>query len=96
MLRQIVRGPLLVPHHGGSLDYHPAGALACDDHGRILFAGSWEQLRSLLGTGSPAGLRESDGVMLPPLLDIHTHIPQHPIRGRFVRVYRKTHRAAGC
>jgi len=28
--------------------------------------------------------RFSDGVMLPPFLDIHTHIPQHPIRGRFV------------
>jgi guanine deaminase len=23
------------------------------------------------------------GVILPPLLDLHTHIPQHPIRGRF-------------
>jgi guanine deaminase len=64
--------------------YHPAGALACDDHGRILFAGPWGQLRSLLGTDSAAGLRQSDGVMLPPLLDIHTHVPQHPIRGRFV------------
>jgi guanine deaminase len=84
VLRQIVRGPLLVPHDGGSVDYHPAGALACDDHGRILFAGPWQQLRSLLGTGSPAGVRGSDGVMLPPLLDIHTHVPQHPVRGRFV------------
>jgi guanine deaminase len=66
------------------VDFHPAGALACDDHRQILFAGPWEKLRALLGIGSPAGLRESDGVMLPPLLDIHTHVPQHPIRGRFV------------
>lgn len=28
--------------------------------------------------------RFSEGIMLPPLLDIHTHVPQHPIRGRFV------------
>jgi guanine deaminase len=29
-------------------------------------------------------MRMSDGVIMPPLLDIHIHIPQHPIRGRFV------------
>ncbi len=29
-------------------------------------------------------VRPSDGIMMPPLLDIHTHVPQHPIRGRFV------------
>jgi guanine deaminase len=28
-------------------------------------------------------MRFSDGIMMPPLLDIHTHVPQHPIRGRF-------------
>jgi guanine deaminase len=28
-------------------------------------------------------VRNSDGIMLPPLLDIHIHIPQHPIRGKF-------------
>jgi guanine deaminase len=27
--------------------------------------------------------RNSEGVMLPPLLDVHIHVPQHPIRGRF-------------
>jgi guanine deaminase len=28
-------------------------------------------------------VRISDGIMLPPMIDYHTHIPQHPIRGRF-------------
>ena len=54
----------------------------------------------LLGSGSSIGhtngwdhfvkskglleIRPAHGVMLPPLVDIHIHIPQHPIRGHFV------------
>ena len=28
--------------------------------------------------------RRARGVILPPFLDAHTHVPQHPIRGRFM------------
>lgn len=82
MPERIVRGPLLVPRHGGAVDYYPDGALAADAGGTLCFAGPWE----VLGPHLPADLpiRTSDGVMLPPLLDVHTHIPQHPIRGRFI------------
>jgi guanine deaminase len=31
-----------------------------------------------------AHVRQADGLILPPLLDAHIHIPQHPIRGRFL------------
>ena len=82
MLEQIVRGPLLIPRHGGRVDYVPDGVLECDASGKIRFAGGWPELRSQVRQNRP--VRLSDGVMLPPLLDIHTHIPQHPIRGRFV------------
>ncbi|MDB5294309.1 MAG: amidohydrolase [Phycisphaerales bacterium] len=83
MLSQLVRGPLLVPHPGGAVDYHPDGVLAADADGVLLYAGSWSGLRCQLGDDVPP-VRPADGVMLPPFLDLHTHVPQHPIRGHFV------------
>jgi len=82
MIDQIVRGPLLSPSADGSVVYQEDGALAFDDRGILLFAGPWKQLQKQLPADAPP-VRASEGVFLPPLLDLHTHIPQHPIRGRF-------------
>jgi len=81
VLEQIVRGPLLIATDDGRVEFHRDGALAADEHGVIQFAGEWAQLKR--PAGAPP-VRVSDGTMLPPLLDAHTHISQHPIRGRFV------------
>ncbi|HUB24333.1 MAG TPA: amidohydrolase family protein [Tepidisphaeraceae bacterium] len=78
MLEQIVRGPLLIPSDDGTVAFHSDGALASDETGTIRFAGDWKSL------GVKAPTRPSRGVMMPPLIDIHTHIPQHPIRGQFL------------
>jgi guanine deaminase len=83
MIEQIVRGPLLIPSGDGKVAFHPDGALAADRNGILEFAGDWSELKQQL-PASPPPVRLSDGTMLPPLLDIHTHISQHPIRGRFV------------
>jgi guanine deaminase len=77
MFDQLIRGPLLVPAPDGSVAYHPDGALAFTNS-LLEFAGPWSQLPP-----NTKPTRHSDGVILPPLLDIHTHIPQHPIRGKF-------------
>jgi len=82
MLEQIVRGPLLLPQEDGRVVFHADGALASDARGILVYAGAWEQLHHHVPAAMPA--RRSEGVMLPPLIDIHTHIPQHPIRGKFV------------
>src|SRR5580698_1448753 len=82
MIEQIVRGPLLTPLENGGVAYFAQGALAFDKRGTLLFAGEWRTLQSQLPANSPP-TRISEGVMLPPLFDLHTHIPQHPIRGRF-------------
>lgn len=83
MVEQVVRGPLLVPRPGGGVDYHDDGVLVGGAGGVILYAGAWSGLRCQLGDDvRPA--RRADGVMFPPLLDVHTHVPQHSIRGRFV------------
>jgi len=75
-----VRGPLLIPHPDGRVDYHADGLLAGDRRGRITHAGPADAAPPALRDAA----RPADGVVLPPLVDIHTHIPQHPIRGRFV------------
>jgi guanine deaminase len=82
MIEQVVRGPLLVPNVGDSVTFHADGTLAADPNGVLQFAGPWAAINGQLPKGLP--VRQSSGVMLPPLVDIHTHIPQHPIRGRFV------------
>jgi guanine deaminase len=77
MFDHLIRGPVLIPAEDGSVAYHPDGAIAYTSN-TIDFAGPVSNL--------PADIkptRHSDGVILPPLLDVHTHIPQHPIRGRF-------------
>lgn len=81
MLEQIVRGPLLAPQPGGAVTCVADGALAADSAGVLQFAGEWRALANQLPRD--VRVRRSAGVMLPPLLDIHTHVPQHPVRGRF-------------
>lgn len=37
-----------------------------------------------MSDGTAVPVDTSRGVMMPPLVDLHIHIPQHPIRGHFV------------
>lgn len=90
MIAQIVRGPLLVPRDGGRVDFYIDGALACDEHGTLAFVGDYAPLASKLPMTTPLTEREgmktrsAQGILIPPLVDMHIHIPQHPIRGHFV------------
>ncbi len=78
MPEQIVRGPLLIPRADGTVSYCADGVLAADTRGVLQWAGDWREYDP-----GEHPWRHSDGVMLPPLIDIHIHVPQHPIRGRF-------------
>lgn len=72
-----LRGPFLLP---GDLDRFSLlfdGALITDTQGRIEYLGEW--------AGAPVqGGFERVGLLIPPLVDCHIHIPQNPIRGRFI------------
>jgi guanine deaminase len=72
----IIRGPLLNPREDGRVEFIADAVVVSDEHGRIAHVGPW---RSELGDA-----RRSDGIICPPFLDAHIHIPQHPIRGRFM------------
>ncbi len=77
-----IRGPLLNPLPAAGVDYWPDGVLVGDDRGRIVAVGAWEDVAARLNLAA-AEVPRSRGLILPPLLDAHIHIPQHPIRGRF-------------
>lgn len=83
MIARIVRGPILNPRPDGTVDFHADGALAIDDSGLSVYVGDWTALQPQLPQDTPLP-ETSRGVLMPPFLDAHIHIPQHSIRGRFV------------
>ena len=76
---RILRGPLLTATDSG-VDFHADGCLAAAGE-NIAYAGSFAAFRG----PERVPIEPARGTMLPPLLDIHIHIPQHPIRGDFVK-----------
>ena len=83
----LVRGPLLNPQPDGCVSFFADGAIVAlrDDRGTstIRFVGDYADLPPVF-RDLPITHRANGSVFLPPFLDIHTHLPQHPIRGRFV------------
>lgn len=80
MKRTLLRGPLLNPKRDGTVEFIPDAVLADDEHGRIEFVGP-----SAIFPGDLNSTSRALGVICPPFLDAHIHIPQHPIRGEFVK-----------
>lgn len=81
---QIIRGPILNPQADGTVEFLHDGLIHADADGHIAFIGEFSELAPCFGKKLAAGLRKADGVILPPFFDNHIHIPQHPIRGRFM------------
>lgn len=78
---RVLRGPLITACDDRSLRYIPDAALTRDDRNRIGFVGAWADFETSHGRDIPH--RKSRGLILPVMFDLHTHVPQHPIRGRF-------------
>ncbi len=87
---QTILGPILNPRANGTVEFTPDGALSCDEAGTTDYAGPAASLPQSLACGersrtaSSRPSRRTTAVITPPFLDAHIHIPQHPIRGRFV------------
>ena len=77
-----IRGAILNPLPDGGVAYWPDGVLVGDDRGRVVAVGGWDDVSVRLNLET-AAVPHGRGLVLPPLLDAHIHIPQHPIRGRF-------------
>lgn len=77
-LPSIVRGPILNPRRDGGVDFIADGILAGDENGKITYVGS------AAGFADTSRARRAGGIICPPFVDAHIHIPQHPIRGKFM------------
>ncbi len=79
----IFRGPLLNPTPDGRVAFTPDAVLAADAGGTLTFVGPFERWRREASADAPP-VQPGRNVIMPPLLDVHIHIPQHPIRGHFL------------
>jgi guanine deaminase len=75
----MIRGPILNPRAGGVVEFIPDGLVIGDQ--RIEFVGPWDHRPASVRAAS---IERISGIICPPFLDNHIHIPQHPIRGRFM------------
>src|SRR5215212_9817595 len=78
-----IRAPILNPRGDGTVQFIADGALIGSDGGLIEFIGEWREIAPQLDPVSHPP-RLMNRIILPPFLDNHIHIPQHPIRGRFM------------
>jgi len=78
----VLRGPILNPQPDRTIDFLPEGVIATGDDGVIDFVGDWRAFCETHG-GDGAAFEPVDGLICPPMLDLHTHVPQWPIRGQF-------------
>ena len=76
-----IRCAILNPLPGGGVAYHRDGALAAE-RARIAFVGDAADFERQ--GGSLASAERYSGVLMPPMLDVHTHVPQWPMRGGFL------------
>jgi guanine deaminase len=71
-----IRARLLTPVAGGSLRYEPDAVIEVDARGRLARVARWDDDA---GQASVADLRP--WVLMPGLIDLHTHLPQLPNAG---------------
>jgi guanine deaminase len=70
-----IRGPILNPKRNDRVDFIADGLLVGDEKGRITYVGPYN---------GEANFDRASGVICPAFFDNHIHIPQHPIRGKFM------------
>jgi guanine deaminase len=75
----LVRGKIFNPLGLTEWQYFEDGALRIDESGYIQEIGDYQHLKSLDGLEM---LDYSGYLILPGLIDMHTHLPQLPIRGK--------------
>lgn len=81
VIKDVIRAAILNPERTGRVRFYRDGALTADANGQIESVGEWAEFEKL-SSGKPATTRLT-GLVCPPFLDAHIHIPQFPIRGRF-------------
>lgn len=76
------RCAILNPLSDGHVAFHRDGALAFES-GTITFVGDADDYTRQ--GGDLTGAQRVPGLLMPPMLDVHTHVQQWPIRGEFLK-----------
>ncbi len=76
----LVRGKIYNPTSPSQWEYYTNGAFLMNALGRIEAVGEYPLLKQIQGITMT--LDFSDYLILPGLIDVHTHLPQLPIRGK--------------
>lgn len=77
--KTLVRGRIFNPLSRTDWEYFESGALIIDARGRIEAVGEYQALQRMPDITET--LDYSESLILPGLIDLHTHLPQFPIRG---------------
>lgn len=78
----VYRAAILHGLSSTQLEYWPDGALALDSSGTILACGAWQTIQpQLQGGDMTLTVFPQGSLILPGLIDLHTHLPQLPIIG---------------
>ncbi|HEY0008251.1 MAG TPA: amidohydrolase family protein, partial [Tepidisphaeraceae bacterium] len=80
-MAKVLRGVILNPQADRSVALFNDGVLATGDDRRLTFVGHWKDFASIHGANVP--YEQATGLILPAMVDLHTHVPQFPIRGDF-------------
>ena len=82
-LRRVVRGSLYTPLAEGGWSYEPDGLLAIDEANTIAWVEpcTEERLTECSAQGTAVETLDKDALLLPGLVDAHTHLPQWGVRG---------------
>ena len=75
-----IHAPVVTPVARDRIAWHPRGAVAVNERGRILFRGDE---RDLLEELHALPELRSDDLLLPGMIDTHVHLPQFDCRGKF-------------
>ncbi|MBK8190887.1 MAG: guanine deaminase [Vampirovibrionales bacterium] len=79
----VYRAPILQSLSPSQLEFWPDGALAMDDNGMILACGPWQTIvPQVQGGDMSLTVFPKGSLILPGLIDLHTHLPQLPVAGR--------------
>lgn len=82
-MKTIIRSSLLYSRSDGQAVYLADGCLIANESGRIEHVGPWAEIASRISPDQPVR-RYADAIVMPPMLDLHTHVSQHTVRGRFL------------
>ena len=75
-----LHAPILNPLSSTDVGWHPEGAIAVDERGRILYIGD---ARGEPREFADLRLESTHDVVIPGLVDCHVHLPQYDCRGKF-------------